>query len=806
MKLKLYLFLLVFSCQFISFGQTLDQSNTTATALVESLFGGSTQNLSQSFTVGNTGQLSRISVNVDNVTNGPTLYVNCDLIIYNGEGFGGTVLGTYGFAVPDNVSGEFAINFAPIAVTSNQVVTFKIVANTTSSGRVTLLTTNDTYSGGVFYNGAPQAVPNRDLWFKTYVTSSAATHLNFDGVDDYVQVPAGINLANSSFTVEFMAKRTATNVNNYVLKQGNEVNNNLLHIGFRDNNDFTFAFWFNDINIPVSNYVADTNWHHWSCVYNNVNGTRQVYQDGVLVASDSGVSPYTGSGAIQIGSFNGNYYFYNGGIDDVRIWNIVRTAEQVNGSKNCELQGTETGLVAYYKFNQGFDAADNTSITTLTDATANVNNGTLVNFTKTGTTSNFLSGSPVTTGSVIPSAATVTTPVIYTQGATATALTATVGANGTSFVWYTTATGGTGVATAPTPSTATGGNTSYWVSSANANGCESARTEIVVTVNALATHLNFDGTDDSVSLPVNIGNTLSGGTEVTIEYWFKGTNVQSAVRIQNTSNWIVAGWNLAGNPQFLVSTDGGTNGVVIANSSSIQDNTWHHVACVWKKNEIFATYLDGVLQNSRVAANVNLPIFSANDGFIGALLGSSEFTNGNLDEVRIWNRALPLVEIQNNMNCELPTPSTQNGLVAYYQFNQGVNGLSNAGVTTLTDASANANNGTLSNFALTGTASNWLASSPIVTGSNCTVLSSSSFAVDSNVNLYPNPTNGTLNIDLNNLTNVSVSIYDINGRVILNKDLSGNENSVDLSNFQTGMYLFKIKSSEGEINKKVVKK
>ena len=132
--------------------------------------------------------------------------------------------------------------------------------------------------------------------------------------------------------------------------------------------------------------------------------------------------------------------------------------------------------------------------------------------------------------------------------------------------------------------------------------------------------------------------------------------------------------------------------------------------------------------------------------------------------------------------------------------------MSNAGVTTLTDASANANNGTLSNFALTGTASNWLASSPIVTGSNCAVLSSSSFAVDSNVNLYPIPTNGTLNIDLNNLTNVSVSVYDINGRVILNKDLSGNENSVDLSNFQTGIYLFKIKSSEGEINKKVVKK
>ena len=94
-----------------------------------------------------------------------------------------------------------------------------------------------------------------------------------------------------------------------------------------------------------------------------------------------------------------------------------------------------------------------------------------------------------------------------------------------------------------------------------------------VTVYNQATHLNFDGVNDYVALSDNVGNTLSGGTEVTIEYWFKGTNVQSAVRVQNTNNWIVAGWNLDQNPRFLVSTDGGTNGVVIGNTSEIQDNT-----------------------------------------------------------------------------------------------------------------------------------------------------------------------------------------------------------------------------------------
>jgi hypothetical protein len=74
----------------------------------------------------------------------------------------------------------------------------------------------------------------------------------------------------------------------------------------------------------------------------------------------------------------------------------------------------------------------------------------------------------------------VTTPVYYCQGATATALTAT----GTSLLWYTTATGGTGNATAPTPSTATVGTFTYYVSQTQSCG-ESPRAAIVINVNAI---------------------------------------------------------------------------------------------------------------------------------------------------------------------------------------------------------------------------------------------------------------------------------------------------------------------------------
>ncbi|HON52766.1 MAG TPA: hypothetical protein PLS12_06120, partial [Bacteroidales bacterium] len=83
----------------------------------------------------------------------------------------------------------------------------------------------------------------------------------------------------------------------------------------------------------------------------------------------------------------------------------------------------------------------------------------------------------VNCGASCPSAPTVTTPVNYCKGATATPLTAT----GTALKWYTVATGGTGSTTAPTPSTATAGTTTYYVSQ-TANGCESVRAAINVIV------------------------------------------------------------------------------------------------------------------------------------------------------------------------------------------------------------------------------------------------------------------------------------------------------------------------------------
>ncbi|UFH35209.1 MBG domain-containing protein [Flavobacterium acetivorans] len=78
-----------------------------------------------------------------------------------------------------------------------------------------------------------------------------------------------------------------------------------------------------------------------------------------------------------------------------------------------------------------------------------------------------------------PPAPTIISPITYCQGSLVNALTAT----GSNLLWYTTATGGTGSSTAPTPSTVSSGTTSYYVS--QTVGCESLRARIDVVINGI---------------------------------------------------------------------------------------------------------------------------------------------------------------------------------------------------------------------------------------------------------------------------------------------------------------------------------
>jgi uncharacterized protein (TIGR02145 family) len=216
--------------------------------------------------------------------------------------------------------------------------------------------------------------------------------LDFDGVDDFVNCGNSIDLSNKSFAIEFWAKRNAVSANNFIAFQGDNSLNQGLHIGFRWNNKFTFAFYGNDLNVNDS--YSDQSWHHWACVYDQNNNTRTIYRDGVKVEEDYPDVSYSGTGDLFVGKLLTGGYF-NGQLDEVRIWNTSRTSAQIQAQMNQELTGVQEGLTAYYNFNEGTPCGDNNSITELTDLTGFNNNGTLNGFSSSnGCTSNFVPYTP----------------------------------------------------------------------------------------------------------------------------------------------------------------------------------------------------------------------------------------------------------------------------------------------------------------------------------------------------------------------------------------------------------------------------
>lgn len=87
------------------------------------------------------------------------------------------------------------------------------------------------------------------------------------------------------------------------------------------------------------------------------------------------------------------------------------------------------------------------------------------------------------------------------------------------------------------------------------------------------------------------------------------------------------------------------------------------------------------------------------------------------------------------------------------------------------------------------------------------VLSAQSFEANQ-VAIYPNPSNGIFNIGFGNLNPNKIEVYDISGKLILQKnslELTNNQTNIDLSNTSNGVYFVKISTENNTITKRIIK-
>lgn len=218
----------------------------------------------------------------------------------------------------------------------------------------------------------------------------AGNALSFDGTDDIVST--NLDLSNfSAFTLEgwiyprAAADRTAFFGQNDVIEFGFSSATSIT--GWSAGGSST-AWTFDNSTFPFNT------WHHVAFVGNG--SSISLYVDGQLKSSTSAATGNYGSSGDRfnmgaaVWDNTGNNF--NGIIDEVRVWNVARTATQIQNSMFGEIDpATATGLLAYYNFNQGTATGANAGLLVVPDGKGN-KNGSLSNFNlgNGNSTSNFV--------------------------------------------------------------------------------------------------------------------------------------------------------------------------------------------------------------------------------------------------------------------------------------------------------------------------------------------------------------------------------------------------------------------------------
>jgi hypothetical protein len=145
-------------------------------------------------------------------------------------------------------------------------------------------------------------------------------------------------ITNQSFSFSFWSKRSVNSAGDYILGGGQTSGANVsLHVGYRTNNHFTFAFYANDVD-TINAYPDAGEWVHWVGTYSNGTKIQSIYRNGVLENSRTSTANanFQGTGYFCIGGVNqaianctSTGAGLMGNVDEVGIWQTELSAADV---------------------------------------------------------------------------------------------------------------------------------------------------------------------------------------------------------------------------------------------------------------------------------------------------------------------------------------------------------------------------------------------------------------------------------------------------------------------------------------------
>ncbi|MCL5097942.1 MAG: PA14 domain-containing protein, partial [Candidatus Omnitrophica bacterium] len=277
----------------------------------------------------------------------------------------------------DEVNGDVIVDSSPNHQDAALINGAQYASSTAVSAMLTNLVPGTMYHYRAVALSADGIVFGQNQSFATPSPNRGAA-LDFDGFNGYARVAATAlrtNLPTTEVTVEFWERlHTLKICATFSLEPDQGGNRLLAHVPWGDG----IVYWdFGNAGgsgrltyVPPTSLVGT--WHHWAFVSSVSGSYMRIYHNGEPVSWKNGASARSaGNYNLILGQTQGGYFF-DGELDEFRLWKVARTEAQIRQNWNARLTGDEPNLVAYYRMDEGAGGV-------LTDSASQALHGLLVN-------------------------------------------------------------------------------------------------------------------------------------------------------------------------------------------------------------------------------------------------------------------------------------------------------------------------------------------------------------------------------------------------------------------------------------------
>ncbi len=163
-----------------------------------------------------------------------------------------------------------------------------------------------------------------------------------DGENDFIGIDGDYEVEiDQSYSVELWINIDATPQLSTIADWGERLQ------VYHDNTDLTANVGGVEVSVALP---SQQNWHHLACVLD----TNEIilYLDGDSVKS-AAVALMPESADLRFGKNRTLGQFFDGWLDDIRVWKTARSKDEISKNKDRALFGDEAGLIGYWKFDEG---------------------------------------------------------------------------------------------------------------------------------------------------------------------------------------------------------------------------------------------------------------------------------------------------------------------------------------------------------------------------------------------------------------------------------------------------------------------